>query len=406
MNILKNKPARNAFFIGVLSSLSYLGCYFARNILSVMSPQIVQTTDITVEYIGTLSTANMLSYAIGQLINGVIGDKIKGKYLVSGGLICSGICNFLVGLSDSKMVMLIAYSMIGFFLSMLYAPLVKIIAENTHPTHALRCCLGLTFASLLGVPTAGVIALFLNWKSAFVFCGIILMALGAVFYLSMVTFEKKGIVSYKISDRVQAKGGSIKILIKHDIVKFSFVSVLTGIVRTSVVFWIPTYLSQYLGFSAGVATSIYTAMTFVQSAAPYINNLIIYERLLKRNVNRMLLFAFTLSTVSFICMFAIKISFVNIIFLLLALITSNGASEMLWSVYCPSLRETGMVSSATGFLDFLSYMAAAAANLLFANAINQIGWGNLIAVWAVLMFAGIVVTLPWKQIKSLLKQQK
>ena len=77
---------------------------------------------------------------------------------------------------------------------------------------------------------------------------------------------------------------------------------------------------------------------------------------------------------------------------------------MLWSVYCPSLHETGMVSTATGFLDFLSYMAAATANMLFANAINQIGWGRLILVWAVLMSVGIVIALPTKFIKSLLKR--
>ena len=52
-----------------------------------------------------------------------------------------------------------------------------------------------------------------------------------------------------------------------------------------------------------------------------------------------------------------------------------------------------MVSSATGYLDFLSYMAAAVANLLFANAIAVIGWGNLILVWAGLMCSGVLIAL-------------
>ena len=404
MKIFKNQQVRNALMIGVLSSVSYLMCYFARNILSVMSPEIVETTDITVTYIGTLSTANMLCYAVGQLINGIMGDKIKGKYLISGGLIFAGLCNFLVGFSDTKVVMLIAYSLVGFFLSMLYAPLVKIIAENTHPTHAMKCCLGLTFASLFGVPTAGIVAMFFDWKQAFLFCGIILMLMGAVFFVSLVAFENKGIVTYKKVEKANGKGGSFKVLIQHEIIKFSFVAILTGIVRTSVVFWVPTYLSQYLGFSSGVATSVYTVMTCLQSAAPYINNLFIYEKLLKRNINHMLLLSFSLSTISFICMFAIKIPFINIVFLVLSLFAANGASSMLWSIYCPSLRETGMVSSATGYLDFLSYMAAAVANLLFANAISQIGWGPLILVWGTLMFVGVIIALPWKFIKSLLNR--
>ena len=71
---------------------------------------------------------------------------------------------------------------------------------------------------------------------------------------------------------------------------------------------------------------------------------------------------------------------------------------MLWSRYCPSLRDTGMVSGATGFLDFLSYMAAAASNIVFANAAGSIGWSNLILVWAALVFCGILVALPWNKL--------
>ena len=90
----------------------------------------------------------------------------------------------------------------------------------------------------------------------------------------------------------------------------------------------------------------------------------------------------------------------NIIFIVLAIMSSNGAATMLWSRYCPSLRDTGMVSSATGFLDFLSYMAAAAANLIFANAATAIGWSNLILVWLGLMIFGIIIALPYNKIRK------
>ena len=84
--------------------------------------------------------------------------------------------------------------------------------------------------------------------------------------------------------------------------------------------------------------------------------------------------------------------------MLFAIVTANGASNTMWNVYCPSLYHTGMVSTATGYLDFVSYLAAGIANILFANAIAQIGWGNLILVWTVLMGAGVVVSLPLKNI--------
>ena len=401
---IKYIEVKNAFFIGVLSAVAYLACYFAKNILSVITPQMVDKSGITVEFIGTISTANMFCYAGGQLINGIIGDKVKAKYLVSVGLFFAGICNWFVPFGDA-IVMIAAYSLSGFFLSMLYSPLVKLIAENMHPVYAMRCCLGLTFASLFGVPAAGVIALFFKWENVFRLCGGILILLGILCFSILSLFEKRGIVKYRVMENKEKKIRSIKVLLEHSIVKFTLVSVLTGIVRASVVFWVPTYLSQYLGFSAGTAATIFTVMTFVQSVSPYVNNLIIYERILKRNINRMLLLTFSLSTISFFMMYAVHNSMINIVFLLLALMSSNGASEMLWSVYCPSLRDTGMVSSATGYLDFMSYVAAGAANLLFANAISQIGWGNLILVWAAFMLVGVIFSLPLK-IKSERIQKK
>lgn len=75
--------------------------------------------------------------------------------------------------------------------------------------------------------------------------------------------------------------------------------------------------------------------------------------------------------------------------------SSNGASSILWSVYCPSLKDTGHVSGVTGFLDFLSYVAVAVANIVFANAAKSIGWGNLILIWMLLVLIGIIISLPY-----------
>ena len=104
------------------------------------------------------------------------------------------------------------------------------------------------------------------------------------------------------------------------------------------------------------------------------------------------------STVFFGLTYLVSLPFLNIVFIVLAIMSSSGAATMLWSRYCPSLRDTGMVSSATGYLDFLSYSAAAAANLIFANAATTLGWGNLILVWTGLVTLGVIVALPYRKI--------
>ena len=86
MNMLKNSSVRNAVFIGTLCSVSYLGVYFARNILSVVTPQIIESGAYTEEYIGSIASMFFTFYAVGQLINGLVGDKIKARYMISFGL--------------------------------------------------------------------------------------------------------------------------------------------------------------------------------------------------------------------------------------------------------------------------------------------------------------------------------
>ena len=127
-----------------------------------------------------------------------------------------------------------------------------------------------------------------------------------------------------------------------------------------------------------------------------------YE-LMGRNMYRALRVFFCVSAVAFLCVYLIKVPSVNIVLIILAILASNCSASILWSRYCPSLRDTGMVSSATGFLDFTSYLSAAVSSALFANAVDVIGWKVLILVWFALVAIRLLVSLPFER---LLKKEK
>jgi predicted MFS family arabinose efflux permease len=290
---------------------------------------------------------------------------------------------------------MIVYGLTGFFLSMIYGPMTKVVSENTEPIYTTRCSLGYTFSSLLGSPAAGLLAVFLTWQSVFFVSTGVLMAMAACVFTFFTVFEKKGLVKYG-QYKPQAKGtGNLKVLFERQIVKFSLISILTGVVRTSVVFWLPTYIAQYLGFTPTDAASIFTGATLAISMTSFIA-IFLYERL-GHDMDKTILIVFTSSVIFFTLTYFVKMPVLNIIFIVLAIMSSNAAATMLWSRYCPSLRDTGLVSSATGFLDFLSYSAAALANITFSGAIEAIGWGNLILVWIGLVTIGVIVALPYRK---------
>ena len=393
-----NEKVRNAIMIGSLCSISYFAVYIARNILSAVTPQMVEL-GYSEEYIGSVSSLFFVFYAVGQLINGAIGEKIKAKWMICIGLFGAAVTNLIFSqISLFPNAAMVVYGLTGFFLSMIYGPMTKVVSENTEPIYATRCSLGYTFASFFGSPSAGILASFLVWQNVFLASSGILMLMSVIGFIFFSVFERKKIVRYGLYKAEKKGVQNVRVLFKHHIVKFALVSILTGVVRTSVVFWLPTYIAQYLNFSSKDAARIFTAATLVISFTAFIA-VFIYEKL-GFNINKTVLIMFSSSAIFFSLTFLIKLPILNIIFIVLAIMSSNGAATMLWSRYCPSLRDTGMVSSATGFLDFLSYMAAAAANLIFANAATTIGWSNLILVWLGLMIIGIVIALPYGKLRK------
>ena len=393
-----SQKAKNAICIGTLCSVSYFAVYIARNILGAVTPQMVDC-GYTEEYVGRISSLYFTFYAFGQLINGAIGDKIKAKWMICIGLFGAGVTNLIFSrVTVYPIAAILVYGLTGYFLSMIYGPMTKVVSENVEPLHATRCSLGYTFASFFGSPMAGVLASFLVWQGVFTVSSVALFIMSTLGFAFFTRFERRGIVRYGQYRAAKNGRGNVKVLFKHHIVKFSVISILTGVTRTSVVFWLPTYFVQYLGFSAKSSAGIYTGATLAISLTAFVA-VFIYEKL-GHDMNKTILLMFSCSSAFFVLTYLLEIPVLNIVCIVLAIMSSNAAATMLWSRYCPSLRDTGMVSSATGFLDFLSYMAAALANLIFANAVTAIGWGNLILVWLALMLLGVLIALPYDKMRK------
>lgn len=394
----KKQQVKVAICIGIMCAVSYLAVYVARNILSAVSPQIKGGGILDEAQYGTLTSVYFFVYAIGQLVNGAIGDKISAKYMMSIGLVLAGIANFVFPFfSDSPMGMYIVYAASGFFLAMIYGPMTKVVAENVDELYMARCTLGYNFSSFFGSPAAGMLAAVLTWQMSFTVTSALLAVMGIVTFACFAVFEKQGIIVPQKRVVHKHKGDGVKSLIKHDIIRFTLISMITGVIRTTVIAWLPIYLTDYLGYAEGTSALIFTVTTFIISFTTFIS-VFAYEKMGRKTVFSCLVF-FIVSTACFVLLYFVKHPIVNIGIIVLGIMASNSAASMLWSVYCPGLKETGMVSSATGFLDFASYMSAAASTAIFGNAVSAIGWSGLILVWIVLMAFGIVICLPFKRKK-------
>ena len=390
-----SKKAQNAILLGVLCSIAYLAVYFARNVLSAVAAQMKENGDFTGETIGVLLAAFSVFYAFGQLINGWLGDKLKARYMISLGLVLAGVTNAVYPfVAYMNYVSIIVYGITGFFLSFIYGPMTKVVSENTELIHATRCSLGYTFASFFGSPLAGVVAMMVSWQWAFGISSISLIVMGLVCFTSFLMLEKRGIIKYNqfSAKQAQEKAGIKALVCEHQLVRFSLVSMITGIIRTSLVGFFTLYFAEHLSFTETEAEGMFSITTIAISAAAFLA-IFIYERI-GRNMNLSLILWFSFAALGFGSLIFITNKTANIVVLVLSVLASNAAATVLWSIYCPSLYKTGMVSTITGFLDFLSYMAAAAANLIFPYLVVDEDWTRVIIVCFVLMVIAFVISLP------------
>lgn len=384
-----DKKLSSAVKIGSYCIATYLASYVTRNILSVSSPVMIEEAFFTKEYIGLLSSVCFIFYAVGQLINGFIGDVIHPKYMITAGLGMSSISTVAVPLFNNRFLHFAAFALIGFGLSMLRGPLMKIISENTVPSHARMICTLFSMAGFAGPLTASVLSIFFKWRVVFIITGIFSVAMAVFSAAAISLLEKRGEITF-VPKAERGISGILSVFKAKDFIFYTTISSIGEIAGTSITFWVPTYTTEHLGFSSDAASTIYSVISFMTLFTPFIV-LFIYEKLMHNGI-RLALIMYAVSAVFFVGVRFIPDPTVNIIMLIIAKMAASGASSLVWSSYIPSLAESGNVSSANGVIDATGYAAASLANVVFSGFVDKLGWGGIVNMWYIIMFVGVAVS--------------
>lgn len=384
-----NKDFIKTIQIGITCISAYLVRYYMANILSVTSPEILRTGVFTKEFLGLLGSAYMLLYAVGQLINGLTGDIVKPKKMIVCGMILCGISSIIFSTINIPVLKIAFYGGMGFFLSMLRGPLVKIISENTSSKHSRVICTFFSFSSFAGPLIASVISIFFSWKNTFIIAGIMAIIIGIVAYIIFTTFEKRGQISYTLSKNSNGFKNLIKLFSLKNFKFYMYIVILTEFSSVVVEFWVPTYISERLGIAPNTAKGIFSGISFIKSFTPFIT--LFFFNLIKEKDIKMMCFSFASGALFIFGMRFITIPAINILCILLAQISIGTASSLVWSIYIPSQRKSGMVSSINGVLDFTGYLFASIATVIFSRLIVTLGWNGIITVWFFVALSGVVV---------------
>lgn len=113
----------------LLTMFCYLFFYTGRHNFGWAAKQLSLTLHISYQRVGWISFAMLIGYAVGQLINGNLADRLSPRHMITIGGLLSVTANVLISFSSSFIVILLLWTFNGYFQSMAWAAGSRIISN-------------------------------------------------------------------------------------------------------------------------------------------------------------------------------------------------------------------------------------------------------------------------------------
>lgn len=255
----------------VLTWLSYASYYLTRKNLSVTKNRLNNELGVSMTQLGDIDTVYLAAYALGQFLNGELGHRIGSRRLIGLGMIGSAAAALCFGLSSSVPLFALFFALNGVFQSTGWPGNVKAM-QPFFPSGTRGRIMGLwTTNYQAGGLVATALATFLlvrvGWRAAFIVPSLWVAAIGAVVLLFLVERpEDRGLPPVEpvpqAADGAPAEseasahghGPGLGRLLQLPVL-WTLGAAYFGIklIRYSLLFWLPFYLTKHLHYSEGAA---------------------------------------------------------------------------------------------------------------------------------------------------------
>ncbi len=393
--------------------IAYICAYMMRLNFSVANPALCEAMNLTTDKTGTIASAFLISYAIGQLISGRLGDLIPTKIMLTVGLTVSVASNIVMGLCSSYYLMIVVWLINGLFQSMLWSPIIKCLSQNFEGKNLISASFTMSLSCIVGYVMAwsssSILRNFASWRTIF----IVPACTSAVVVILLLIFFKEDPTQFAAAVVKKAEKDAPRPSILNNkpiliaIVFTVFAAIFHGFVREGINSWLPTMIENSQTFSAGAATLILII-------TPCINfgGLTITKKVLAKCKSDAYKGAKILTAVSLVAcvvppllglIFTGKAYWLLLVgFTVLIFALMSALNPMFISFMPLDYVKYNLVSTMTGIIDFAVYVGAAIASVgigIIYNAAKS--WTAVTVLWlGATVLCLIMVILAQKLIKK------
>jgi sugar phosphate permease len=371
----KNPLTRGQWRVIITLWLIYVFYYIGRVNLSPALTSITESLHVSRAEVGVLGTAMFWAYAVGQLVNGELGNHFSPRKIIALGMGTVVLVNFLFGAQTTLLPMIILWGINGFAQSTAWGPMLRILAEHLDSEQRTRVSMPFSLSYQFGTAIswflATVLVMWIGWQSAFFVPACIIVVALAGWWWMRVDAPKTVTASssFQWSSLWKDLASAWRVML---------VTAVMGIVYTSVNLWLPTYFADTHLFDNGFISVISSVMPMIGATGMIAAAVLLNRTGSALYVLRIFLVGILVSTV----LAAISTGYVQVGFVSFLMFVMGSVSAMLTTSIPLMLASSGRASSTAGTINAIHYLGGGIAGIVSGGLVESGGWGSVFALWA------------------------
>ena len=240
--------------------LLYTAAYLNRLNLSAALGSVMEALSLSATRAGILPSAFAITYAAGQMINGALVDRLNPVRHMQMGLIGSAVCNLLMSMSSHFGVLLVLCLLNGCFQSMLWTPIVCLMAQHFDQESRPKANILVSFTLIIGHLGAwalsGYMSGILSWRASFAVPAAVVIPvipLSAVLLRDAQKAAAPAVQQSRTKEKTSLRD-ALGVYWISGFVVLLMVSVLFGFVRDGIRTWAPAILGEISGDAVNATT--------------------------------------------------------------------------------------------------------------------------------------------------------
>ena len=388
MKLTDGKKIRN---LTILLTCMYMVSYLTRINYGAVIGEIASDLGIERAIASLAVTGRIITYGVGQLISGYMGDKIQARYLIFSGFVLTVAMNFTISFLSDPYIMAGVWSVNGFAQAFMWPPVVKLMTElldgNNYKKSMVVVSYGASFGTMAAYFISSLCVGVSSWRAMFVTTAVLgaVMAIIWIRYCPLIDMKSTDNVASQATDEPKAKLGFPFIILA-----VMLIIVLQGSLRDGVQTWMPEFIKNSFkleGFLAILLTGLALPLFAILSMR-------VTSKLYQGKVKNELLCAGTMlgiGMVSSLALFACN-GFNPVVSTLFGAILTgsmHGVNMIMVCMVPACFSKYGRISLISGILNASTYVGSALSTYGIAKFSENFGWNSTILLWAGIAFAGL-----------------